>query len=99
MKTSIKLLLSIPYFMVLITIAIFLMNKDMFYKLNGNDSINIFFILRIFLLVVLLILLFDLWRIRGLNKKRKVLWTFILLMFGPLSAIYYIWKAEKELKG
>lgn len=100
MKTYFKVILSFPYILLVMYVYIIFFEGYFYEKMIVlDDYVDLSSSLKILLSLVLIILLIDLWQIKKLIKNRKWLWTFILLIFGPLGALYYIWKAEKELKG
>jgi hypothetical protein len=99
MNNILKVILSIPSFLVLIIVIDFWSTDLIFTSLINVDYYNIVILNLLILKTIVLFYLFSrLWRNQHIDKKYKTRWTFIMIfLFSPISTLYYIWRKDHEL--
>lgn len=100
MKTSTKILMSIPSIFSLF-IIFDMMTVELMWRTFPTMEAYYFQLISIFVLLVLawIYLIRKLWSYKNIKKSRKSLWTFIMLFaFSQITTLYYIWIKDKQLE-
>jgi hypothetical protein len=49
------------------------------------------------LIIQIVILIVRVWSYKNISKSIKINWTWLLLLFGIITSLIYIWKKDNEL--
>jgi hypothetical protein len=99
MERTTKIVLSIPSILVFSYILISWFPKEFdwltpsmkaYYTLNG--------ILEAFSIIQMILLIRKLWSFKNIEKSKKSEWTWLLILFNPITSLIFIWKRVDEFE-
>jgi len=99
MTKPIKILLSIPSIVGIVYMFTFL-SVD-FFKWITNNVVGFEYqtpIINGLILIQIGYLIYQLWNYKNVEKKTKIEWTWLLVIFNFISSLFFIWKKDAELK-
>ncbi len=99
MSKMTKYILTIPCAIFFLYVLSFFF-QETYFKIVGSfeRDFMIATIARLLLLFTIIYLVVDVWKIKTIDKSKKWSWTCIIIFFGAIGSLIYIWKKEKELK-
>lgn len=97
LKKSRKVLLSIPWLITLCYVLTFFFPVELAWVYPNWTAYYIQMgIINGLTLSVSIFLLVRIWRFKNIERSRKFGWTFLILFFGNLVALIYIWKKDAD---
>jgi len=99
MKKTHKILVSIPLVVFLVYVLIFPFNSISRWL---YPTMNAYYIqvgiLQVSNLVIMVVLLRKLWSFKHIERSKKTEWTWLLILFPPVSSVIFVWKSVDRFR-